>query len=300
MRFFLVNTNALYYISLQLLILLTGSFNFQVAAQDAANSDVVVLSQSFEVNFAPEEAYFLIESETVNKKLRALLIPPFSKDEQDRKQDRWWMGAALKIPKENTPFDYSILLKGKADEVLVLSGFSAGVADDYLNAMPKLLKEVENKKAVLKSWEVQVQAQADNLRRLRADAEVVANVGRIIELLEEIEATKYEIENLDKDIAVLQESFKQVKNQTSPKNFTRRELELTKQISELAQVVKSAESGESGRTVSTQSELQRKLALVESTRFDNEEQLRAELAKFQGTQPVKPKGGQSNDYWESE
>lgn len=272
-----------------------------VQLADAEELQTIVLSHSVDIAFQPEEAFILAEIDGSSHKVRAILVPPFSKDEQDQKKGVWWIGAPLKVPKEHEPFSYSILLKGKNRETAAILDLVGGGPDSGLEAIPSLKSALASEIEHYKSWSVQVAAQEADLKRQRSDAEVIGNIGRIVESMEEIEATKYEIENLQKDIDNLQEFFKKAKNPRTPKNFTRREIDLTKQTAELAQVAKQVESGESDRRLGAQGDLQRKLALIEATRFDDEVELAAELSRLHG-QPTKNQGETLNerDYWESQ
>ncbi|MCO6430648.1 MAG: hypothetical protein J5J00_07280 [Deltaproteobacteria bacterium] len=281
---------------------------FASLAAAAPKSRIITIDAPIEVGFYPEEAFLLIDVDRQGlKKIRGVLVPPFTEDESTKAGGQWTVGTQLEVPAGARQADFAVFVKGRDKQYALLAGMTEDLSSPEAESdVKELTSHLEQRKELLMSWQVQAKAQDDNLKRLRADADVIANVARIVDVLEQIEAAKYEHENLEKDIATLHELLKQAKDQPAPKNYARRELELTKQIAQLAQLVKDAESKEGARRLQSQSDLQRKLAVVEATRFDDEKQLTQQLTQLKERRAAMEKAGyveapkKEANYWESQ
>lgn len=258
-----------------------------VLAQESKNTtlpagEVVILSHTLDLNFVAEEAFFIIEMENSVRKVKAVMVPPFGQDEPNTGGGKWHLGAFLQVPAQLTSLKYSVLVRGvdKYVEYVPNVSWELNTQNTFSGSVELLKGYLNQRRQVLRSWQAQMRVQDESLKRLRADADIIAQVGKIVEVKEEVDSIKGEINSLSRDAEVMHEFLKQVRNQAQPKNFSRREIDLTKQISELVQVVKSAEAGEGHRRKKSQSELDKKLALLEETRLDDEDNLRSELASL--------------------
>jgi hypothetical protein len=271
-----------------------------------------LLSRKIEVNFIPEKAFLIVDySDGALQQYQALLIPPINKAESDLNISEWIAGTYVKSSPGSTPTGYSVFLKGKQAESALLPRMiiEASAGQPYANSVDLMKEQISIRKKILESLQVQNNTQAANLKRLRADAEVIANLSRIVEIVEETEVVKSEIENLDKDLELLRSTFQAVKNMSQPKNYIRREFELTKQADEFIKLVTVTETGEDARKNVSQEDIQKKLGLIEQTRFEDEEKLKQQLIRLKtrptsgaantippqdaGTDPVK-------NYWETQ
>ncbi len=187
----------------------------------------------------------------------------------------WLVGAKVKVPGDSQEIALSAVLLGENGEVdIAAPELWSPLRDEKGDITKELLQaHLVEQQGVLKSWEVQMDAQKESLRRLRADAEVIADVGKIVDAREELERVSTDILTYEKYIASLKEALKLVKLLPVPRNFSQRELQLTQQLQELAQAVRQAESGEIDRRAAYEEGLQRKLEIVEETRFDDLETL---------------------------
>ncbi len=139
------------------------------------------------------------------------------------------------------------------------------------------------RKHVLDSWQVQLKVQGDALRRLRDDADTIANFGRIIEAQDELSRSQSEFDNLGRDIENLQKFLVLIKNFPEPRNFSRREGELTRQLAMLSEVAKKSESSQDQRAASSEGEMQRKIEIVEATRDEDLDALQRRLFELRRT-----------------
>ena len=85
---------------------------------------------------------------------------------------------------------------------------------------------------------------------------------------------------LEKEFETLKRFLSLVKSHAPPQNYERRELELTGQLASLATAAKQAESGEIERKFRRESELHNRLEVLESTREEDPEALKQELAEL--------------------
>ncbi len=137
-----------------------------------------------------------------------------------------------------------------------------------------------SRKDVLRSWQLQVRAQDESLERLRADADIIANLGRIVEVKEDAERFRQEAAALDKDITNLRRLFAITRDHASPKNFLGRESQLQKQLAELNHLHEELGTRNGQERSAFELDVQRKLALIEETRFDDYEGLQRELIRL--------------------
>ncbi len=260
------------------------------------------------LEFIPEKAFINIEyADHSVIQYQALIIPPAKKADSEFSKNEWLIGTMIKTNQSNPAVNFSIFLKGKLQENKFIPAMSIENSGNstFLNSVDLIQQQILIKKQILESLQVQYNTQSGNLKRLRADAEVIANLGRIVEVVDEIEIIKSEIENLDKDLELLRSTFQAVKGMSQPKNYLRRELELTKQSDDLLKLVKTTESSEESRKNLSQEEVQAKLALIEETRYEDEDKLKNELIRLKThagrpkTLPLAtPQGEQIKNYWD--
>jgi len=194
----------------------------------------------------------------------------------------------LSSPLNGTPLN-GTHLNGASLNGTRLSGPSLGGASATTLASADLLfggsidnlrEHLLKRKQESRSWQTQVDAQDDSLRRLRADADIVADLGRIVEVREETDRVQQSIRGFVQDQANLEEFVRLVRSGPQPRNFAARERQLTKQIVELADAAKGTETGEFARRSEAEREVQRKLGFVEQSRSLDYDALQRELVQL--------------------
>jgi hypothetical protein len=177
---------------------------------------------------------------------------------------------------------YSLLIFGRAQqfELIPALEFDATSQPDYLQSTDHLQGHLDERREVLSSLRVQIESQEESLRRLRQDADVIGNFGRVNEVNEEVLQVRSDIENAEKSAAALEGLLKGAGKRPAPRGAVAREGQLTRQLSELAAAAKRIEDAEQSRKASMEFDLQRKLALVEATRYDNFDELQGRLAEL--------------------
>jgi len=256
------------------------------ATSAAARPVEVMLDDEVTPPFEPENTFFLLELPGQEvQRVRAVAVSPFtSADGQSRS---WTVGAEITIPEEVKEFRYSILVVGPAQQFFVASERTWNGALPSIEQLRALLLE---SKASLQSKEKSLASALADVRRLRADADAIANLGRIVEVEAQMKVARAELESIERDRKNLQDLLTQVKAAPPPKNFARREVELTSQIAELAAAAKSAEAGEVQRVALEQ----RRIAMVDEVATEDLPSLEAELqrlrAEREAIEAVEPQG----------
>lgn len=277
-----------------------------VAAEPPPSLRPVFLSRRVDLGFNPEEIVFLVRDSAGNlRKVRAVAISANNLERHPGEASRgeWLLGTKLHVaPSESLSF--AALVRGPENQFRLFAADKQDGREAEIRRLgtSELRQLVEDRRVFLANWELQVRSQDEQLRRLRDDADSIANVGRIVDVLEEIESAKQESASIQQHIESMRVFLRQGKLQKAPKSFAVRELELTKQLAELAAVGKGSGAGSKDKA-SPGADVQRKLSLVEETRFDDEEKLRDELSRLRGSDPEANGGGAAqtgSSYWELE
>ena len=279
-----------------------------------------LISDKLSLDFIPEKAVIIVRYPQTGSadsfsnsfvQYQSLIIPPMNKTENDFNKNQWVVGTYIQNAASNPASSYNIYLKGRKNESFLNGRVeldNSKVLSRQATNIDSLKSQIANRKQILDSLLVQSSTQTSNLKRLRADAEVIANLSRIVEIVEESDAVKSEIDNINRDLELLKNTFQSVKNMPAPKNYLRRELELTKQSDEMIKLVKSTEGSEDKRKNVSQDDLQLKLRLIEETRYEDEEQLKQQLIRLK-THPASElkdqQGGvespePAKNYWETQ
>ncbi len=263
-------------------------FFFELGAQ--AESRYIDLAFSFEGT--PKDVLFLVEEpEGAMLVAHGLFVPVLAHAGVPK---RWRGGALVNGHASNMPIRFYVLVLNSDGKYMRFPENGTATPGETSVRDPDALREyLIQRKEVLKSWQMQIQVQEDSLARLRADAEVIGSLGKIVEVQDEIEKTKKSIRDLEGDMENLQYFLKASHSSELPINYAAREAQLTKQIAELAAAAKFAESSELKRSSLTQAELQRKLALVESTRGEDYDGLQRDLLRLRSKRMALQQDGEA-------
>lgn len=154
--------------------------------------------------------------------------------------------------------------------------------DSIKNSAANLKGEILSERGNLKSLQSELSREVYNLKRLRVEAGRKADLGKIIQIEEDTRRIKDEVQAIARDIKNLRESLEIVKEMGEPARFEKRKVTLTEQLSEFAKAALAAEQSATTRKKSSEAELEQKLALIDSTRFDDLEELEAEYRAITG------------------
>lgn len=185
---------------------------------------------------------------------------------------------------------------------------SRSVAADALVSTERLLDTEENarqflakQKEISASFAVQIKAQEAELRRLRGDADQVGQHGAIADLEQRERDGVARRTEAEQNLRNLQDSVKNMRAAPPPPNAAVMEVEITKQLAELAQAARGVESNEQERVAQGNGKLQDAMRVIEDTRFDDGEKIRAELVKMRRRrqeleESLQGSGGSPTDY----
>lgn len=250
-----------------------------VPLMSASSEPQIYLKQILELDFEPQQAFMLVDSGRGLVMRAPVVILPIngSAETPASALTKWLIGTRLPNPTSGAQIVYSSIAGSRSGDRAFATPevLSIGTQDEQppVNELRELLLR---RKQTLQSWDVQIAAQEQSLRRLRADAEVIANIDHIIEIQDEITKIKMDSKQLNQDVSALDSLLKSAKSQPDPPALPRRELQLNQQITELAAIASAAEGGKFTRRANSEVELQEQLALIEATRDIDLGQLRRE------------------------
>jgi hypothetical protein len=260
------------------------SIGLAEAPRDSAERGVII-DQSRRLLFRPLDVFFLVRFDDNDQYVRVpavLFNAPEAKNQPDGAVALHAAGARIVPPEGVSSVSFHAVFLGAGGkleflprETIVLD--EAGIQANTNDAVREKLLQ---RKAELGSWRMQSQAQEESLKRLRADAEVIGDFGRILDKKEDLEKTRGDIASVQGDIENLRRFLKLAKGRTAPINQVGREAQLVGQLSEITQVSSTAEMSEVRRRAGAEAELQRKLALIEATRSEDLPALTTELARL--------------------
>ena len=264
-----------------------GSTGVEGEAVEHASTPLF-LDEEGRFDFAVEEAFFLvIFGKRAPLKYKAEILPPSSGE-----KPRWRFAAAVQPPAGADAVDFTVFVKGSAGRYGFLPAERRELPGQkpFLASIDALRRYVLERKQDLGSWQVQSDAQEESISRLRGDAAVIGELGRIAEIAEEGELLKEEVSNLAKDMENTRRLVKLAAQGQRPKNLESRQAVLTKQLDELALAVHSVESGEMSRKFASEEELQHKLGVIEAARGEDFDALQNDLLRLRQIREELEKG----------
>lgn len=255
---------------------------------DKSDSAPARVGIAVEIDFEPVAALCTFRTSDSLEVVRALYVPIEEKSDARlvrsdgaRSLQPWLIGCPAPAHIE-ADSQVSVVIE-RANGATV----SRSVAADALVSTERLLDSEEDarqflikQKEISTSFAVQIKAQEAELRRLRGDADRVGQHGAIAELEQKERDGLVRLSEAQQNLRNLQESVKVIRAAPPPPNAAMMEVEITKQLAELAQAARGAESSEQQRAAQGNSHLQDTMRVIEDTRFDDVEKIRAELVKM--------------------
>ena len=168
---------------------------------------------------------------------------------------------------------------GHAPSIFAVRAESVLEYESQLDSEQKASRQLQKQREVLASYQVQVNTQERALVRLRNDADLIGAQHGFAEIESRFKASSSELTAIDREINNIGVSIEQIKAQPAAVNGAAREIEITKQLAELAQAARMAEQTQQQQVVSADSALTESMRLIEETRFDQPDQIRSELVK---------------------
>lgn len=243
----------------------------------------VILSKSIQVSFQIDEVFFLIESvRGVPERFKGQVRRIYSDSPEEG--EKFDYAIALSVSPTELPnvFNYSILAVGKNGELTIFDSLSSSIEELQKNqlAIDHIRQSIITEKLRANSLESELDAKNKEISEKQEKIYESAEFLTILDLDEKIREANNNIAGLEDDIASLREFINHTRNLNVPKNYSRRELALTKQIALLTDVVKATESTESQRAAEREATVNMQLQQIARTRFDDETQLLQELRRL--------------------
>lgn len=255
------------------------TYSSQMFAQEPKGNGVAFVDRIVSVPFEPVAAMmFLHQGNSIIAGTKGVI------QESGKAAGQYIIAGELSsdIPTTGDDLKLGILLFGKNGETTYKLPIPTTVefGKNGIELNDRLSRKISERNAIKASWILQVKAQDHALEELRGVADILGDLGRIVDIKQEIISANEKLADLEKDKAALSRFVSLAKSYPIPKNLLRRELELLSQLPELTKGGSINDTGEVKKRAQRQIELQKKLALIESTRGENIAKLRVELEQL--------------------
>lgn len=206
------------------------------------------------------------------------------------------VGTRVHVPRDARMVHFAAILAAPQNRFALIAPRSTPLNDPELfYGQPERLREHIQQ---LRRRVQQVQRESDELeaelRRLRTDADLIADLSRIVDAREELARLRRMTDELVLDKENLKSFVQGVQAVPAPRSFASRERQLNAQLAELVVIEKqqSSQPQASGRMPLAEREsLEAMLAVIEAARGLDLEALRAERAELNGDRGQRIEGG---------
>lgn len=256
---------------------------FSFSPTHLAAEDLALLTRRVQLGYDTLAVTAIGKADESSSSFPALAVPLVETTVASSAAERQWLIGTIVPARWLTDQNEVLLVVESARGEWTLFGIPRGDADlvPVTNAQMSILREhLLKRKEIAASFQLQMRAQTETLRRLRADADLIGDLGKVAIVREEAEHARERLVGLDRDIVNLKSAIQRVRVMAAPENLSRREVELTQQIADLAQAARQAESGESARRAQGEGALRTSMELIEQTRFDDPAALQSELVRL--------------------
>lgn len=223
-----------------------------------AQSKRCIISSSGNINFSPREVFVIIQHKDSATPLRGTLIPLSGKN--------WMIGSFLSVDKFPHHIKASFIVIGEKNEIFTQppQEFTLTENLDRCLSADELKVKIQEISEEAKKEQKATSAAELQLKRIRGDVDLIADIGEIVGVKEERLNIESQLKALARDKEALEKAFKLVRNLGNPKNFTRREAELLNQIPSIAEIASQAERSELIRQQQVSGGLQQHLGRIKA------------------------------------
>ena len=227
----------------------------QEVERASLSSESCILSETLPIGFTPREAYLLVHDYNISL-FQATFVP--------LKDNSWTVGGRIPKVQKSKVLNYSFVIFGNNDEVMSISPEERAIAPQSLPCLSidKLKERLSERGAELKKTSELVKSEEKKLRRIQADVDLIADISEIVNVKEERLKLQDTLESLKRDVESMEKTFKEVRLRENPKNFLRREVELSQQIPLLAENSAQIEKAEKISRQLGESGLKKKLEAI--------------------------------------
>jgi len=241
----------------------------------------LVLQEMVEISFAPSRAEMIIWEKSGNISFLPATVFESGERIEGGTVSNYLVGADVSDFKDSIEL-FSVIVSG-VDTAEFTTSFKGIESDKLIETNSNQLRaEIVELRKELGSLKGVLNTEVFNLKKLRTEAGRQADLGKIVELEEETRSIKDAGDAVERDIIALKQSIESIKEIKEPLRFDKRKIVLTEQLSELAKAALAAEQSAPSRKKNSEMELDRKFALIHSTRFDDLEELEREYESLTG------------------
>lgn len=205
------------------------------AASSSLAEPIQLLSEKAPVDFVIEDVICLLSYRSGKMGLLKGQAVPLN-------QGKVLVGARVEVPDGEALHSYSFLLRGKGGQTHTIPIRRLNDKARGGGEIEGLRLAVATKQLQLRDLEEKRLVSEEILRKLRSDVDQVSDIGRIVQVKEELIRKQAELESARKNIELFKKFFSSVQSGTSPKGLAQREAELSRQLPELAVLAKKAET----------------------------------------------------------
>lgn len=247
------------------------------------DSPVMLVARAFTSAPPQKVFYFLkISGEELPRRLIGSFVPARKMLIPTEGNRDWFVGVGISKKVATKLESYAVLILSENGKYSLLPTQRFEWNEDYIGAksLEDFREEMGEWRETIATTEKEMEERVAELRRLRSDAELIARSQRVIDVELRIQDAEQEMEGIERDIESLKGFVQLAKSSKPPRNYARRELELTQQLKALAEATKKAESEENKRVAQGQVELHNVRMVIEQTRFEDINALQNELARL--------------------
>lgn len=192
---------------------------------------------------------------------------------------------ALKSSSANDEFVFLVAVIGasgrvlKAVEVAPISDLDSPTAVSRSNV--SILKEVNLATSRdLATLEKQLSEQAPRLDQLQTEADIIANVGHIVDAEDKLGAVSEDVTRLKRSLSVMEERLEVLRSLPKPTSYSLREAELSSFLTTFSKTSNDRHAGALKKLADAESAMDDKVALIEATKSDHVDLLLKELVSL--------------------
>lgn len=250
-------------------------FAFILVLSSSTLADEYLLTKRVNLEFQPVSAYFLIYADS-NFEVRSAELAT------EGVSGEYVLILPLELNPDLTSLRSAVLVLGTGSDSSFIAAEEYKIHRDLLGAgVEKLQTLVSDDLSIKEQIQEKFATKEAELTQLRLLVGEKSSLNQVVSMEQEVDRLLKEKESLRNDISILQEAILVAKDLPQPRKYTRREVDLGKQLSEIARVTGDVEDNESRLARLKQYELEKGVSAVEEAKFYDLEELEREYARLQ-------------------
>jgi len=268
-----------------ILLFICSYFGLYFGSCLAENSSVInrsILDSTLLLPFEPKDACFIVYTSEGIKKIPAVLTILPGVGDRLKGSKQYLVGGSIESSHAVT-IQYVVSVNSQEGKNFLSQVYNLPISFAELPTNAEGFRSlVISLRANLSTKKEELDQESMSLKRLRLSAANAAEIGKIIEVEEETKRIKEVSEALRGDIETLQNALNAVKVIPAPHKFEKRKYELNQQLTQMAKAALFAEEGARQRSKDNEMDLDKKLSIVDLTRFEDLDELQREYDLLNG------------------